>query len=88
MSEIVVELYDGRFVECQDETCHYNRECTNHCSAGDYRMEYGLRPMLTGYSKEGKIAWCSTKDMNTPFEELEHGEYVCIDEVPQQLSLW
>lgn len=46
MSEIVVDLYDGRFVECQDETCHYNRECTNHRSAGDYRMEYGLRPYV------------------------------------------
>ena len=51
-------------------------------------MDYGLRPMLTGYCKEGKIAWCSTKDSELPLHDHEHGEYVAVDEVPQQLSLW
>ena len=88
MSEIVIDLCGGRFVECQDETCRFNRDCTNHRSAGDYRMEYGLRPMLTGYSEEGKIAWCSTKDSRLSSDQLEHGEYVSIEEIPQQLSLW
>ena len=88
MSEITIDLCGGRFIECQDETCRWNRECTNHRSAGDFRMDYGLRPELTGYDKEGKIAWCSTKDSELPLHEHEHGEYVAIDEVPSQLSLW
>jgi len=45
-------------------------------------------PMLTGYSKEGNIAWCSTKDSTLSLHEREHGEYVQIDEVSPQLSLW
>ena len=88
MSQIVIDMCVGRFIECQDETCRWNRECTNHRSAGDYRMDYGLRPMLTGYCKEGKIAWCSTKDSELPLHDHEHGEYVAVDEVPQQSNLW
>ncbi len=88
MSEITIDMCGGRFIECQDETCRFVRKCTNHRSAGDFRMEYGLRPMLTGYSNEGKIAWCSTKDSTLPTDEHSHGEFVRIDEVPQQLSLW
>lgn len=88
MSQIIVSLYGGRFIECQDETCRWNRECTNHYTAGDFRTDFDLRPVLTGYNGESKIAWCSTKESQLSREEQQFGEYVHITEVPQQHSLW
>lgn len=88
MSQIPIEHHNGRFLECIDQQCIWSRDCTNHYTAGDYRMDYGLRPALTGYNKEGKIAWCSTKDSTLPLDSHEHGEYVDITDVPPQSSLW
>lgn len=88
MSEITIDLYGGRCIEYQDETCRWNRECTNHRPAGNFRMDHGPHPELTGYVKEGKIAWCSTKDSELSLHEHEYCEYIAMDEVPSQLYLW
>lgn len=31
---------------CEDCDCYYRRECANHQSAGDFRMEDGIKPKL------------------------------------------
>lgn len=31
-------------LECQEQDCPFNRECANHCTAGDFRTEDGLVP--------------------------------------------
>jgi len=37
----------GMFPECQSKKCTLRKECANHCTAGDFRMEDGGTPDLT-----------------------------------------
>ena len=68
-------------VDCLEESCIYHKECANHASAGDFRMEDGLKPRLS--LRQGKV-FCATK--NLPYKEdimygftpaEEHG-YGCV----------
>jgi hypothetical protein len=38
----------GRYkaVQCLEENCPWNRECSNHETAGDFRSEDGFTPIL------------------------------------------
>lgn len=88
MSEVKIKLYN-QFIECRDETCGWSRECTNHHSAGDWRMEHGVLPRFTGYDAHEMIAWCELK--NTPYDEnceVEMGEALLISDIPAQINLF
>jgi hypothetical protein len=49
--KITVELYNpgfgrGSAILCKEEHCPFRKECANHHSAGDYRMDDGFSPTL------------------------------------------
>lgn len=46
MKTVSVTIYGG-FPSCEDTECTLRKECTNHTSAGDYRSEFGVRPVLS-----------------------------------------
>lgn len=46
------------FPECQDDICAHKRECANHRTAGDFRMEDGATPDLTLVGAE----WMCSKE--------------------------
>jgi hypothetical protein len=31
---------------CENDDCHYRKECSNHQSAGDFRTDGGIQPKL------------------------------------------
>lgn len=43
---VKIKMLSARYPECQEDNCHYRRECANHQSAGDWRSEDGLTPDL------------------------------------------
>lgn len=100
MSTIIpIKLYNNIGFECcaQDTQCAYTSECTNHSSAGDYRMECGVQPLLTMVDVQNKVLICQTKDSppcsldeyrSIPTICLGQGEVLSLDEVnTSQLSL-
>jgi len=100
---VPIELYNGNGFEClaQDTQCPYTSECTNHMSAGDFRMEWGMQPLLTIVDVNKKFLICSTRGSEpSPTTEWNHpsqvqpsicfgyGEMLGLDEVnTQQLTL-
>lgn len=44
---VKVKLFlETSFPECQDNLCPHRKECANHCTAGDFRVEGGSTPDL------------------------------------------
>lgn len=101
MSTIIpIQLYNNIGFECnaQDTQCLYTSECTNHSSAGDFRMDHGMQPLITMVDVQNKVLICQTKD--SAQRDLPHdceivplicfgfGKVLTLDEVnTSQLSL-
>lgn len=50
---------DGGGIMCEADDCQQERECANHCTAGDFRSEDGMTPDLALISNN----WhCTKKD--------------------------
>jgi hypothetical protein len=83
--QINIVLYN-RFPECQDD-CRWDRDCTQHRSAGDFRMESGMRPVWEGVDPVKLVAYCASADV-TDLDLLLIGEAFTLDDIPPQLSLF
>jgi len=62
-----------QFPLCNDEDCMYERECSHHRTAGEFRTEDGMTPLL---SRNDKGEWFCEKRKNNCFGCLiwtEHG---------------
>lgn len=101
MSGIIpIQIWNQKGFECcaQDTQCEYTSECTNHSSAGDFRMEYGMQPLLTIVDTDKMFLRCQTKDSpeagDEPHRKLPsvcygYGEILSLDQVnTNQLSLF
>jgi len=71
---VPIEVYGRNGFEClaQDTQCLYTSECTNHMSAGDFRMEGGMQPLLTIVDVEKKFLRCSTRGSEPSDCEFKH----------------
>lgn len=59
---VSVELF-GMSPTCLSETCHLQKDCASHCSAGDFRSEDGFTPDLR---PEDVNTWtCSQKETDS-----------------------
>lgn len=63
--------------ECDSNTCPYQRECANHATAGDFRMEGGLTPNL--FADAYGDVFCNQNVKNEDFGDgillYEKGEF-------------
>ena len=84
---ITIALLGGRFPECQETACRWDGDCTQHYSAGDFRMECGMRPVWLGYDPVNLTASCVSAAI-TDLELLPIGEAFTIDDVAPQLTLF
>lgn len=101
MSTIIpIQVYNNIGFECcaQDTQCCYTRNCTNHSSAGDFRMDHGMQPLITMVDVQNKVLICQTKDSAqrdlphdseiVPLVCVGFGKVLTLDEVnTSQLSL-
>jgi hypothetical protein len=53
-----ITIVNGRYVECCEENCPFNRECSTHFSAGDFRTEDGFKPLII---KKAEGLHCKSK---------------------------
>ena len=60
----VDQIISKYYVNCLEAKCIYRSDCANHCTAGDFRNEDGIRPRLS--LRNGKV-YCATK--NLPYNE-------------------
>ena len=51
----------GMFPECQSKKCPLRKECANHCTAGDFRMEDGGTPELHRFPDAKGDQWECTE---------------------------
>lgn len=54
---------------CLDADCIYRKECANHESAGDYRMEDGLRPKFNYNEKTDELFCVTAQTEPLPLED-------------------
>ena len=46
-TQVIATIYKtGTAFECHSKDCMYSRDCANHYTAGDFRSEDGLYPIL------------------------------------------
>lgn len=87
MSKVIKVILHNRFPECQDDLCPWTRTCTQHRSAGDFRMESGMVPTWAGLDPHVGEAVCVTAGLSS--DELQPiGEAFTIDDVSTQMSLF
>lgn len=59
MNKIVrIKVYPEGGIDCLETNCPLKRECANHYTAGDFRSEDGLTPLLTIKSRTATAAAC------------------------------
>ena len=102
MNQVPISVWSV-FVSCESDSCTLRKECTNHCTAGDYRSDYGVRPELCALemkpgSSTGTV-FCKTYNISevdsekygydsiTHPERVTMGEYVTYDEISSQMML-
>lgn len=99
MKQVPIEVY-GMYISCMAGSCTLNKLCTNHCTAGDYRNDWGVRPELYGMNitdREKMVGTIFCKTCNITYEVkydqvanpelITYGECVLIDEISPQLPL-
>ena len=67
MGKILAVVKNDR-INCQESECLFRKECANHETAGEYRVEGGFSPELVVNTH--MQVFCSTKDRNPIYEEF------------------
>ena len=89
-----IVISSTKSAECNIKDCRYNRECANHVTAGDYRIEGGFSPILTfGADKSKVVCWsmfCKSKSYNSyhesPVNSTDFG-YVDYSAIPNNPTI-
>lgn len=68
---IIADILPSGLIDCK-ESCPWERKCANHFTAGDFRTEDGLRPLII---KVDDALLCKTKSS----ESDEHGDPIDVD---------
>lgn len=60
-----------QYAECFDKTCEFQNTCAQHYTAGDFRVEDGLRPVLVNYSEDDGVpsVACASYSNGEPNED-------------------
>lgn len=80
MKKIDVKVYSGGFIECYSINCPLRKDCANHCSAGDFRNDWGIRPDIRSLTKNEygeQFAQCFTTK-----ETAIEGQCLMVKDIP------
>ncbi len=53
-----IKLIHQHYVQCYEDNCPFDRECSTHFSAGDFRTEDGFKPLII---KNTEDLYCKSK---------------------------